>query len=71
MMLQEADACTGPLIGWPKSATFCIPPISWGSSVLAHVIRNIHENAPSDDVAVNDWRATSPIEELLRRGWLG
>lgn len=69
MTFEEVDACTGPLIGWPKSATFRTADIV-GLDVLAHVIRNIHENAPNDE-SREMYRVPPLIEELLRRGWLG
>ena len=48
MTVEEVDACTGPAIGWPKSATFRTADIV-GLDVLVHVIRNIYENVPNDE----------------------
>ena len=48
MSVEEVDACTGPAIGWPKSATFRTADIV-GLDVLANVVRNIYENAPQDE----------------------
>ena len=48
MTIEEVDACTGPAIGWPKSATFRTADLV-GLDVLAHVIQNIYENAPEDE----------------------
>ena len=45
MTVEEVDACTGPGVGWPKSATFRTADIV-GLDVLVHVVRNIYENAP-------------------------
>ena len=45
MTVEEVDACTGPAIGWPKSATFRTADLV-GLDVLAHVVRNIYDNSP-------------------------
>jgi 3-hydroxyacyl-CoA dehydrogenase len=69
MTIEEVDACTGPLVGYPKSATFRTADIV-GIDVLAQVVRNIHENAPQDE-SRELYRVPPLVEELLRRGWLG
>jgi len=69
MTIEEVDACTGPAIGQPKSATFRTADIV-GLDVLAHVVRNIYENVP-DDESREMYRLPSFVEEMLRRGWLG
>ena len=48
MTVEEVDACTGPAIGWPKSATFRTADIV-GLDVLVHVVRNIYESIPDDE----------------------
>jgi 3-hydroxyacyl-CoA dehydrogenase len=69
MTVEEVDACTGPAVGWPKSATFRTTDIV-GLDVLAHVVRNIYETAPNDE---SRERYTVPalVEEMIKRGWLG
>jgi 3-hydroxyacyl-CoA dehydrogenase len=69
MTVEEVDACTGPAIGWPKSATFRTADIV-GLDVLVNVVRNIYENAP-DDESREVYRIPPLVEELVRRGWLG
>ena len=69
MTIEEVDACTGPVIGWPNSATFRTLDIV-GLDVLVHVIRNLHENA-IDDESRELFRVPSVMEEMMRRGWLG
>src|SRR6202045_599055 len=69
MTIEEVDACTGPAVGWPKSATFRTADIV-GLDVLAHVVRNIYENAP-DDESREFYRVPPLIEEMMKRGWLG
>ncbi|HVA95309.1 MAG TPA: 3-hydroxyacyl-CoA dehydrogenase NAD-binding domain-containing protein [Candidatus Dormibacteraeota bacterium] len=69
MTFEEVDACTGPALGWPKSATFRLADIV-GIDVLLHVIRNIYESIPNDE-SRELYRVPPLIEELARRGSLG
>src|SRR5713226_4570061 len=69
MTFEEVDACTGPALGWPRSATFRLADIV-GIDVLLHVIRNIHENIPNDE-SRELYRVPALIEEMARRGWIG
>jgi 3-hydroxyacyl-CoA dehydrogenase len=69
MSIEEVDACTGPAIGWPKSATFRTADIV-GLDVLANVVRNIYENTPLDE-SRDIYRIPRLVEEMIGRGWLG
>ncbi len=69
MSVEEVDACTGPAIGWPKSATFRTADIV-GLDVLANVVRNIYENTPQDE-SRELYRVPPLVEEMIKRGWLG
>jgi 3-hydroxyacyl-CoA dehydrogenase len=69
MTIEEVDACTGPAVGWPKSATFRTADIV-GIDVLAHVVRNIYETAANDE-SREMYKVPPLIEEMLRRNWLG
>ena len=69
MSIEEVDACTGPAIGWPKSATFRTADIV-GLDVLTNVVRNIYENATQDE-SRELYRVPALVEEMTRRGWLG
>jgi 3-hydroxyacyl-CoA dehydrogenase len=69
MTIEEVDACTGPAIGQPKSATFRTADIV-GLDVLVHVVRNIYENIPNDE-SRDMWRVPAFVEEMLKRGWRG
>jgi 3-hydroxyacyl-CoA dehydrogenase len=69
MTFEEVDACTGPAIGQPKSATFRTGDIV-GLDVLVHVVRNIYENIPSDE-SREMYRVPAFVEEMLKRGLLG
>jgi 3-hydroxyacyl-CoA dehydrogenase len=69
MTIEEVDACTGPAIGQPKSATFRTADLV-GLDILVHVIRNIYENATSDG-SRDIYKVPPFMEEMLKRGWLG
>src|ERR1700751_903507 len=69
MTIEEVDACTGPAIGQPKSATFRTADIV-GLDVLVHVVRNIYDNIPNDE-SREMWRVPAFIDEMMKRGWLG
>src|SRR5260221_4257323 len=69
MTIEEVDSCTGPALGWPKSATFRTADIV-GIDVLAHVVKNIYESAANDE-SREMYRVPVLVEEMVRRGWLG
>jgi 3-hydroxyacyl-CoA dehydrogenase len=69
MMIEEVDACTGPAIGWPKSATFRTADLV-GLDVLIHVVKNIYDNIPLDE-SRDIYKVPPLLEEMARRGWLG
>jgi 3-hydroxyacyl-CoA dehydrogenase len=69
MTVEEVDACTGPAVGWPKSATFRTADIV-GLDVLVHVVKNIYETAPNDE-SREGYRVPALLEEMAKRNWLG
>jgi len=69
MTIEEVDACTGPAVGQPKSATFRTADIV-GLDVLVHVVKNIYETVPNDE-SREIYKVPPFIEEMIRRGWLG
>src|SRR5438067_12585816 len=69
MTVEEVDACTGPAVGWPKSATFRTADIV-GPDVLVHVVKNIYETAPKDE-SHERHKVPAMLEEMVKRGWLG
>ena len=69
MSVEEVDACTGPAIGQPKSATFRTADIV-GLDVLVHVVKNIYESVTNDE-SREMYRVPALAEEMMRRGWLG
>ncbi len=69
LSIEEIDACTGPAVGWPKSATFRTADMV-GLDVLVHVVRNLAENVA--DAGERARYAVPPlVEEMMKRGWLG
>lgn len=69
MTVEEVDSCTGPAVGWPKSATFRTADIV-GLDVLVHVVKNIYETAPNDE-SRERYKVPAMVEEMMKRGWLG
>src|SRR6202140_2946376 len=69
MTVEEVDACTGPAVGWPKSATFRTADIV-GLDVLMHVVKNIYETAPNDE-SRETYKIPAFVEEMAKRKWLG
>jgi len=69
MTVEEVDACTGPAVGQPKSATFRTADIV-GLDVLLHVVKNIYESVPNDE-SREIYKVPAFLEEMARRGWLG
>jgi 3-hydroxyacyl-CoA dehydrogenase len=69
MTVEEVDACTGPAVGWPKSATFRTADLV-GLDVLTHVVKNIYETAPNDE-SRERYKVPALLEEMTKRGWLG
>src|SRR5256885_14828180 len=69
MTVEEVDACTGPAVGWPKSATFRTADIV-GLDVLVHVVKHIFAAAPNDE-SRGMYKVPALVEEMAKRGWLG
>ncbi len=69
MTIEEVDACTGPAVGWPKSATFRTADIV-GLDVLVHVVKNIYETAPNDE-SREFYKVPALVEEMFKRNMLG
>src|SRR6202051_36467 len=69
MSVEEVDACTGPAIGQPKSATFRTADLV-GLDVLMHVVKNIYETA-TDDESREMYKVPTFVEDMAKRKWLG
>ncbi len=61
--IEEVDALTGPVLGWPRTGTFRLADLV-GIDVLAHVAANFPEG-------VNGGRFSALLSEMMKRGWLG
>jgi 3-hydroxyacyl-CoA dehydrogenase len=67
LSIEEVDALTGSIIGWPRTGTFRLGDMV-GIDVLAHVARNFAESRGSDAGATT----VAPfIATMLERRWLG
>ena len=67
--IEEVDALTGPAMGLPKTATFRLLDLV-GLDTSAHVIRNLYENTPQDEM--REWfKVPAFVEKMLERGWIG
>lgn len=69
MTIEEVDACTGPAVGWPKSATFRTADVV-GLDVLMNVIRNIIGKIPNDE-SRDIYQIPPLLEEMAKRKMLG
>src|SRR5690349_12179125 len=69
LTVEEVDACTGPAVGWPKSATFRTADIV-GLDVLIHVVKNIYDSVANDE-SREIYKVPTLVEEMARRGWHG
>jgi 3-hydroxyacyl-CoA dehydrogenase len=69
MTVEEVDACTGPAIGQPKSATFRTADLV-GLDVLVHVVSNIYDSVPGDE-SREIYKVPALVEDLMKRGWIG
>jgi 3-hydroxyacyl-CoA dehydrogenase len=63
LTIEEADALTGPAIGWPRTGTFRLADMV-GIDVLAHVAANFPQGASQDSFS-------SILQEIVSRKWLG
>jgi 3-hydroxyacyl-CoA dehydrogenase len=69
LTIEEVDALTGPLIGFPKSASYRLLDIV-GLDVWEHVTTNLYEAVP-DDPFREQFRIAPFVAEMIQRGWLG
>lgn len=67
LSIEEVDALTGAVIGWPRTGTFRLADMV-GIDVLAHVARNFAESRSEDASAV---QLPAFLETMLQKLWLG
>jgi 3-hydroxyacyl-CoA dehydrogenase len=63
LTIEETDALTGPVIGWPKTGTFRLTDLV-GVDIAAHVAANFPGGAEQG-------RFSQLLQEMIKRGWLG
>ncbi len=69
LTIEQVDELTGPMLGFPKSATFRTADIV-GLDVMAHVVANLRENLLQDERR-ELFQLPDFIQKMLERGWLG
>jgi len=63
LTIEEVDALTGPVIGWPRTGTFRLADLV-GIDILAQVAANFPQG-------VNGGKFSAILDEMLKRSWLG
>jgi 3-hydroxyacyl-CoA dehydrogenase len=63
LTVEEADALTGPVLGWPRTGTFRLADLI-GLDVLYSIAANFPEG-------VKEGRYQTLMQELVKRGWTG
>jgi 3-hydroxyacyl-CoA dehydrogenase len=63
LTIEEVDALTGPVIGWPRTGTFRLADLV-GIDILAHVAANFPEGVAQGGF-------TPVLDEIVKRGWIG
>lgn len=67
LSVEEADALTGPAVGWPRSATFRTIDLV-GLDVLGHVVSNMTQNVRDER---SELQIPAFFRQMLERKWLG
>jgi len=67
MTIEEVDALTGAILGWPKMGTFRLTDFV-GVDVLVHVAQNFFERVKDER---SDITLPPFLTEMLERKWLG
>src|SRR5665213_269752 len=67
LSVEEADALTGAVIGWPKTGTFRLADMV-GIDVLSSVARNFSANVSDER---SDVKLPDLLEQMVQRKWLG
>lgn len=67
--IEEIDACTGPAIGRPKSATFRTLDIV-GLDTFVHIANNMYEKV-SDEAEKKVFKVPEILQQMVDKGWIG
>ncbi|HEX4020931.1 MAG TPA: 3-hydroxyacyl-CoA dehydrogenase NAD-binding domain-containing protein [Acidobacteriaceae bacterium] len=70
LSIEDVDALTGAIIGWPKTGTFRLADMV-GIDVLGHVAKNFAAQAEKIGDERVDVQLPAVIQTLLERKWLG
>jgi 3-hydroxyacyl-CoA dehydrogenase len=68
MSIEDVDALTGQVVGWPRSATFRTIDMV-GLDILGHVVSNMTRVEAVDERG--DLKLPAFYRQMLERGWLG
>ncbi len=70
--VEEVDALTGPVVGYPKTATFRLNDLV-GIDVLELVTKNLYKAIPHDPFreVLNHAKSLELIEAMVAHNWLG
>jgi 3-hydroxyacyl-CoA dehydrogenase len=63
LTIEEVDALTGPVLGWPRTGTFRLADMV-GIDILAHVAANFPQGVTQSGFS-------GVLQEIVKRGWLG
>jgi len=63
LTIEEVDALTGPVLGWPRTGTFRLADMV-GIDILAHVAANFPQGVTQSGFS-------GVLAEIVKRGWLG
>src|SRR5580658_4844275 len=69
LTIEEVDTLTGPLIGFPKSASYRLLDIV-GLDVWEHVTKNLYDAVPNDPFR-NRFQLAPFVKDMIERKWLG
>jgi len=67
LTIEDVDALTGQVVGWPKSATFRTIDLV-GLDILGHVVSNMTQNVRDER---SDLGLPEFFQQMLQRKWLG
>lgn len=69
LTVEQVDALTGPLAGWPKSATFRTLDMI-GLDTVVNVVNNSYANLPHDEQR-ELFKVPPYMQAMVERSWLG
>jgi 3-hydroxyacyl-CoA dehydrogenase len=70
LAIEDVDAFTGQIVGWPRSATFRTIDLV-GLDILAHVVSNMANTGELKGEAHSGVKLPGFYQQMLERKWLG